>query len=124
MRGDEFCHRLSIPLLAVEAELQRLDSSQQKKAIEWSQRVSFGVLQEIDFLSEILVTHDDGSGSDVVVSTQILRRGVQNDVRAQVERILQVRRHRTVVNAEQCIMRPSDLGNLLKIHDSQQRVCR
>ena len=49
---------------------------------------------------------------------------MHNDVRAEIERVLQIRRHRAVVDAEQCSVSMCKLRERTNINNAEQRIRR
>ncbi len=124
MAGQKLRYLLRILLLPVHAQAQRLDAAQQKKGIERPQSRAFRVLQEADFMGERGVFHHNRARGHVAVSAQKFGGGVHHDIRAQVERVLQIRRHQTVIHREQSALPVGRFRQRGDIDDAQQRVGR
>ena len=82
------------------------------------------VLQEAEPLRDRLVVRRDHAGDDVGVAAEVLRRRVDHDVGAEVERVLQVRRGERVVDDDLRADRVRRLGDGGDVDDVEQRVGR
>ena len=67
---------------------------------------------------------DDGAAHDVGVAVQVLRRRVDDQIGAEIERPLEVRGHEGVVDAEAHAARRADGGDGADVGQAQQRVGR
>lgn len=58
------------------------------------------------------------------MTIDILRNGMQRDIRSMVQRILHIRTHKSVIHDHLNSICMRNLGNLLDIHQSQRRIRR
>ena len=82
------------------------------------------VLVEADPLGQLEVADDQGAADDVGVAADVLGRGVHDDVGAEGQRLLEVRRGERVVDDEQRARVVGDRGERLDVADVEQRVGR
>src|ERR1019366_2593064 len=115
-------HFERIRLLAIETQFQCLHASEEQIAVEGPKRGTFAVLNEIDLLRQFGPLYGNHSRGDVAMAAEILGRRVHDDVGPQIERILQVRRHRAAVHAQQRAMLVRQVSQLANVNDAQQRV--
>ena len=72
--------------------------------------------------ASVEVAHDEGAADDVGVPAAVLRGGVDDDVGAEGQRLLEVRRGEGVVDDEQRAGLVGDRGERLDVADVEQRV--
>src|SRR5579859_2718549 len=114
MLGD----RHAVFSVSSHAEGKSFYASQYQPAIEWPENRAGGVLDKLQALGKGSVVQDDCATNPVAVAVQIFGGAVQNEVRAQLERALEVRAHKSVVNRHQDAMlarqfcHGSDIRNL------------
>ena len=122
MACQEARNRLRILLLAIDPELQRFDAAQQQEAIKGAERAALGILQKIDLLGQRLVLRHNNSGGYIMVAAKELGRRVQNNVCSEIERILKIGRHGTVIHAQQRSVRVGKFRHAAQIDYAQQRI--
>ena len=103
---------------------ERLDATQDEPAIERRGDTASRVLVKLHLAVELLVRGQNRAADDVAVPVEVLGRAVDDDVRAEVERLLQRRRGEGVVHDEQRIMLAGDTCDGGDVHQGQQRVRR
>ncbi len=84
--------------VAVHPHAQRLDAADQKERVKRPQHATCGVLYEGDAVSEVLVPCHHKPCDDVGVTTEVFGGAVDDDVRAQLQRALEVGRHERIVH--------------------------
>ena len=95
-----------------------------QEAVERTGHGPHGVLVEGDRLGQVEVADHDGAADHVAVPADVLGRRVHDDVGAERERLLEVRRRERVVDDEHRAGVVGDLGQRLDVGDGQQRVGR
>src|SRR5467141_2040759 len=104
---DSFDSRLSLQevdylagvcVMSFHPNSERLDPSQHEPTIHRPRDGPNGVLQEFQPLLNFLVRRDRCSTNQVAVTTEILCRTMDNNIRSMVQRILQVRAQESVVD--------------------------
>ena len=113
---------LGVLLLAVHAQGQGLDAAAHRVAFGRSQNAAETVLREVDAAFQILAGGDHEARDHVGVAGQVLGGGVDDHVRAEVERLLEIRGHESVVHDHQSAVFVGDGGDAAHIVDLQQRV--
>ena len=103
---------------------KRLQPAQHEPRVERAGHGAERLLQEVEALGERVVVRRDEAADDVAVAAEVLRRRVDDDVGAEVERLLQVRRRERVVDDEQRADGVRRVGGLADVDDVQQRVRR
>ena len=109
--------------MALHAEGERLDAAQGQPAVERPGDGAGGILVEADRLQQ-LARADDGAADDVGMAAEVLGRAVHDDVRAQAQRLLQVRRGERVVHGQQGAGFAAELRDGGDIQDLQERIGR
>ena len=104
------------------ADRERLDAAQDEPAIE---RAGYGterLLQEVQALRNRRIVGRREAADDVRMTSQILRRRVDDEVGAELQRALQVGRGERVVDGEDraCCMR--GVGSGADVDDIEHRV--
>lgn len=105
---------------------ERLDPAQDEERVHRSQYGADRVLQEVESLGQFLVLDDDRAADHVRVTAEVFRHRVDDDVRAQFERTLEVGRGEGVVHRQQRTVRVrvDDLRHGADVGDAHQRVGR
>src|SRR4051794_14251380 len=122
--SEELDDAFGVVAVALHPDRQRLEAAQGQPGIERAGHRAHGVLVVADLLGEVQVPHDDRSPDHVAVSTGVLGRRVDDDVRAQGQRTLEVRRREGVVDHEQGAGLVGDVGQGGDVGDPEQRVGR
>ena len=111
--------------MRVHANGQRLDSAQHQPRIERRENRAGSVLNELELLGVVFAFQHNDTADAVAVSVQILRRAVDHDVGAQLDRTLKVRTHERVVDDQSRISGfANDSRNPANIGDRHQRIRR
>ena len=83
--------------MRLHAQRQRLGAAQDEIRIPRTWHRPDRILVERDLLADFAVVGDRHSADDVAMSADILRRRVHDDVGAEMQRLLQIRRRKRVV---------------------------
>ena len=103
---------------------ERLDPAQHQPGVERSGDRPERLLEEVETFRECVVVGRDESADRVAVAAEVLGGRVHDDVRAQRERLLQVRRREGVVDDEERAHRMGSVGGAADVDHVQQRVRR
>ena len=103
---------------------QRLDAAQDEPRVERAGHRAERVLQELQPLGDRRVVRADEAADDVGVAADVLRRRVDDDVGAVLERALQVRRGEGVVDDEDRADGVRGVGGRADVDHVQRRVRR
>ena len=114
---------LSIRAMAVHSHAEGLDTPQCQPGIERSGNAAGRVLVKLDRL-KLFTSADHGAADQVGVAAQVLRRGVDDKVRAQRQRLLKIRRGERAVHREDRPVSVRQLGDGRDIQDLEQGVGR
>ena len=109
--------RLGVLAVALHPDRERLRAAQREEAVERRRDGADRVLQEARALAAARVARDREAADDVGVAADVLRRGVHDDVGAELERLLQVRATRT------CCRRPRSAADGVRALGDRAR-CR
>src|SRR4051794_2061675 len=110
--------------MAVHAHRERLDAAEHEPGVERARHAAHRVLVVGEVLAELVVGRDEGAADDVTVTTEVLRGRVHDDVCAELDRSLQVRRRERVVDDEPRAGVARDSCDRLDVGDVEQRVGR
>ena len=91
--------------MSVHADGKRLDAADQQKRIERTEHTARGILNERELLREFLCADDCQSRDHIAVSAEIFRCAVYHNVRAERQRLLQIRRHECVIDDDEQAVR-------------------
>ena len=103
---------------------ERLQAAQHEPRVERPGHGAERLLQEVETLGERVVVRRHEAADDVAVTAEVLRRRVHDEVGAELERLLQVRRRERVVDDEQRTDRVRRVCGLADVDDVQKRVRR
>ena len=103
---------------------ERLDSPQHEPAVHGARDRSQGLLEEQKPFRDRRIVRRGETADDVRVSTEVLGRRVHHDVRAELQRPLQIGRRKGVVDDEERAGRMRCVRRLLDVDDVQQRIRR
>jgi len=106
---EEFSNDLGTSASSVHSDLQGLETSEGKVAVESSGSSSNSLGSEEELVSEGLVIGGKSTHNDVRVTSDVFSDGVDTDVRAQKERALEIRRGESVISGSDNSLA---LGNL------------
>jgi hypothetical protein len=124
MRRQEVDDRLGVVAVLVHADREGLGPAHRQVGVERSGHAARAVLQEREGGVELGVVGHQDAADDIGVSADVLGGGVQHDVRAQRERLLEVRRGEGVVDHEGGFCLASDLGDGRDVADVEQGIGR
>ena len=116
--------RMSALTMLAHAHSERLDSPQHEPAVHRARDGSQGLLEEQKPLCDRRIVRRGETADDVRVSTEVLGRRVHHDVRAELQRPLQIGRRKGVVDDEERAGRMRCVRRLLDVDDVQQRIRR
>ena len=110
--------------LALDAKAERLDAAQQQPRVDRRQVRPFRLDVELEIfaVAGISVGNRDDARNDVVVAADVLRRTVDDDVGAERQRLLEMRREEGVVNGEQGAVLVGERSEGADIADEHHRV--
>src|SRR5713101_7953202 len=92
--------RMGVLTVLAHPNSKRLDAAQNEPAVQRAGNRAEGLLQEQQSLRDRRIARRGEAADDVRVSTEVLGRRVDDDVGAELERSLQVRRRKGVVHDE------------------------
>ena len=92
--------RQAVGVVLRHAQRQRLGAAQHQPRVERAEDRARGVLDEPQPLDVVVARGDDDAADAVAVAVQVLRRAVDDEVGAELERPLQVRARERVVDDE------------------------
>ena len=124
MRREILGQHLRIGVVALHAERQRLGASQHEPRIHRPEDRAFGVLDELQPLDVDVAHRDDDSADAVAVPVQKLRRAVDDEVGAEVDRPLDRRAGERVVDDDDDVTGVRDRTGSSEVGESQRRVRR
>jgi hypothetical protein len=76
-----------------------LDAPEYQEAVLRARDSANGILEKVELLSELIVASDQSAQDHIRVAAQVLGSGVQDNISAQIQRVLEVRRGKGVVHA-------------------------
>ena len=113
-----------VAAMAVHPHGERLDAAQDEVAVERRGNRAGGVLHVAQSLGELVVVDGDDATDDVAVAAEVLRRRVDDDVGAEGEWLLEIRRGERVVDDDQGTVLVGHGGDGLDVDAAEQRVGR
>lgn len=84
--------------MTIHAHGERFDSTGDKEAVHGSKSRACGALKEVNFLGVFLAGENRGAGDAVAVAVEVLGHGMDDDVSAESERLLEIRAEESVVH--------------------------
>lgn len=118
----EFSNDLSASAGSVHSDLQGLETSEGKVAVESSRSTSNSLGSEEELVSEGLVVGGKGAHNDVRVTADIFSDGVDTDVRTQKEGTLEIRRGESVISGSDNSLALGNLADGFNIADLESRI--
>src|SRR5207253_4752189 len=103
---------------------QRLDSAKRQETVLRSGDSADGILKKLEVLVDLTIAGNDRAADRVAVSVDVFRRGVDDDVGAEGQRLLQQRRGERVVDDGERSGLFRQPGTGLNVGDLQERVRR
>ena len=112
--------------LALDTDAERLDAAQQQPRVNRREVRPLRLDVELEVLAVVGVSvgNGDDARDDVVVAADVLRRAVDDDVGAERQGFLEVRREEGVVDGEQGAVLVGELGERADVADEHHRVRR
>ena len=113
MHSNRFC----VLNVTVKTNGERFNSSNEQKRVKRRQDAASGVLNKTKTLRQALVFYNNQTGNQITVPAEVLCRAMNDNVRAQFQRALKIRRHeRVVYNSKNSVLfaqsrRPCQIGN-------------
>ena len=108
--------------MTLHSHRQSFRSTQGQETIERTGNSPHRILDEGQLFVQGIIGSDECSTDHIRVSSQILGHRVDDDVRPQCQRLLQVRSGKGVVDHQQHAFLPADFRNRSNVGDSQQRI--
>ena len=124
MPGEQLRDALGVVAVPLHPHREGLHPAQGQPVVERAGHRADRVLGERQLLGQGVVAGHQGAADHVGVPAEVLGRGVQHDVRAEGERLLQVGRGEGVVDDEAHVRRARDVRERGDVRDAQQRVRR
>ena len=112
--------RARVLAVALHPDRQRLQAAEHEPAVEGPGHGPERLLQELQPLGDGRVVHGDEAADHVRVAAEVLRRRVDDDVGAELERALEVRRGERVVDDYEGAGRVGGLGRLADVDHVQE----
>ena len=122
--GEELDHASGVLAVTVHAKGERLETAENEPRVERPWHGTERLLEEAQPLGDRRVVRRGKPAHDVRVAAEVLGRRVEDDVRSEVERGLEIGRRERVVDDEQCPRGPRCGGDGREVHDVEQRVRR
>jgi len=119
---EEFSNDLGTSASSVHSDLQGLETSEGKVAVESSGSSSDSLGSEEELVSEGLVVGGKSTHNDVGVTSDVFSDGVDTDVRAQKEGTLEIRRGESVISGSDNSLALGNLANGFNIADLEGGV--
>ena len=110
--------------MAVHADGEGLQTAQNEVAIHRSWDSTGRVLQEANSLQRLFLQGHYGAPNHVGVASQILGGTVHHQVGAQPQRLLQIRRRKRVIHAENSALLTRRRADRFQLRHDQERVGR
>ena len=101
MSGERIGDRRGVLGVTLDPELERLQSAQRQPAVERRRHRAGRVLEELDRLEDRGVPRQHRALDQVRVAGEVLRHAVNDDVGAELERLLEHRRRERVVDDDE-----------------------
>jgi hypothetical protein len=79
-------------------------------------------VDELESLSEAVISNNGAAADHVTVPVEVLRRRMEDDVGTQIERALEVRRGERIVDDQERALSVRDVGNGGDIRQPHQRI--
>ncbi len=119
---EELGDRPAVLGVLLHPQRQRLDSAQHEPAVERPGNGPERLLQERQALGDGRIVGGDEAADDIGVPAEVFRRRVDDDVGAELERLLQVRARERVVHDEHRAGGVCRLSGSADVDDVQERV--
>src|SRR4029079_5235765 len=104
--------------------MESADPTQRQKTVEWRARNSQAIRPPTELFDQTGIGGDDRAANDITVAVQILRRGVNDDIRPELDRTLQYRGEKGVVDGHERAGTVTSRGNLTEVRNAEQRIAR
>ena len=113
-----------VALVFAHAHGQGFQAPQHQPTVPRPRNRAGRVLVKLDFIVQIVPPRNHRASDHVAVSAQVFRRAVHHEVRAQLQRPLEIRARKRVVHRQQRSGTPRHFGHRRQIHELQQRIRR
>jgi hypothetical protein len=97
--GEEVGDSLCVLARALHAQVEGFDAPENQETILRTRDSATGILNEVESLRQFRILYNQTSVYYIRVAAYIFGGRVQHDIRAEIERVLQVRRGECIVNA-------------------------
>ena len=121
---EELGDVLGVRRVALHAHVERLQAAQHEEAVERARHAADRVLEEAEALGERVVAREHRAADDVAVAVQVLRRRVDDDVGAELEGALEVRRRNVLSTTISTPCALADLRDGGEVGELERRVRR
>ena len=110
--------------MTFEAQRERFQAAQYEPAIKRRRHRARRVLQKFEtFIQRRVICHKRAA-DDIAMSAEIFGGRVHGQIRAQLERPLQIRRSKSIIHAHQNSASARQRAQRLNVHDFEQRIRR
>src|SRR5688572_14988319 len=107
----------SILTMALHAYMQGFYSTQYQKAIHGTGYGPAALLNKVQLVAQVLIIHNEGTLDNITMAAKIFGCRVHYNVCTQVERVLQIRRSKSVINTQKNIIGFGNSCNSLDIYN-------
>lgn len=119
---EEFSNDLSASASSIHSDLQGLETSESKVAVESTGSSSNSLGSEEELVSEGSIVGSESTHNDIGVTTDVFGDGVDTDVRAQKKGALEIRRGESVISGSDNSLGLGNLADGFNIADLKGRV--
>src|ERR1700691_2060477 len=95
---EELGNRNRVALMFAHTQRQGLYATQCEVAVKRTRHGASGILNEFQLVVKFLITRNNCTANNVTVPTQILGRAVHDDIGAKLQRALEVRRSKGIID--------------------------
>ena len=124
LRLKPFRERQRIFLMLLHTDGQRFHAPQDQPAVKRRQPGANRLKNTPEFLRNILSVHHKKTAQRIVMSFQIFRRAVNDNIRAKIKRILEIRCQKGIINREQAAFFPGDSADRRNIRHLHHGIGR
>ncbi len=115
-------HSDAVGVVLQHANRERLDAARNEEAIHGREARSRGALDEINFLRVLGTREHHRAASGIAVAVQILRHGVNHNVRAEFDGPLQIGTQKRVIDDDRKVAVAGEFGNGRDIRNAHSGV--
>ena len=120
--GKPFGNRLCIAAVTLHAQLERFEALQENPGIEGAHGRPRRPQHPVDRLANVLAVADDRTTDTAALAVEVLGSGVDDDVGTEIQRPLESRRAKAVIDDQQCIVRMRETGKRADIAELCQGI--